>query len=294
MPSTWKLSLLSLQESENEKLNQERLQLIEENRGLLNRNQKLAEESSYAKELASAAAVELKNLAEEVTKLSVENARQANELLIAQEMAYSRGGSGGLRKIEAAKLGRRSRSVSRGGEFATTAHDDVECFNAELVDMKIELQARRQREAVLEATLSEKELLEEEYRKKFDEAKKREVALENDLAGMWVLVAKLKKGGSEISELSIDDRPVNRKELINVHKENKNDCNGMLVKERPVSNGLIKPNGEQLNRSPELEPLLNRLKVNYILILMFSRNYHFYSLRLDIVDHVYLPPLFLL
>ncbi|PWZ12679.1 Kinesin-like protein KIN-7K, chloroplastic [Zea mays] len=56
-----------------------------------------------------------------------------------------------------------------------------------------------------EAALAEKELLEEEYKKKFDEAKK-ELSLENDLAGMWVLVAKLKRGALDISDLNVDDR----------------------------------------------------------------------------------------
>ena len=237
---------------------------------MLSQNQKLAEEASYAKELASAAAVELKNLAEEVTKLSLENARQANELLIAQEMAYTRGGGGGTRKNESGKL-RRNRPASRGGEFATTAHD-VECWNGEFDDMKMELQARKQKEAALEAALAEKELLEEEYKRKFDEAKKRETALENDLAGMWVLVAKLKKGGSDISELNVDGRSANGLDPTNDQKENKIHYNGALVKESQVSDGLIKPNGKQLNRSPELEPLLNRLKV-YCTIIIFSLSY---------------------
>jgi centromeric protein E len=55
-----------------------------------------------------------------------------------------------------------------------------------------------------EAALVE-ELLEEEYKKKFDEAKK-ELSLENDLADMWVLVAKLKRGALDISDLNVDDR----------------------------------------------------------------------------------------
>jgi len=135
--------------------------------------------------------------------------------------------------------------------------------------MKMELQARKQREAALEAALAEKELLQEEYKRKFNEAKKRETALENDLAGMWVLVAKLKKGGSDISELNADDRSANGIDLSNDQKENKTDYNGALVKERHISNGLVKPNNEQLNHSPELEPLLNRLKVNCT-ILIFS------------------------
>lgn len=58
---------MALQEIENEKLKIEQVQLSEENSGLRVQNQKLAEEASYAKELASAAAVELKNLAGEVT-----------------------------------------------------------------------------------------------------------------------------------------------------------------------------------------------------------------------------------
>ncbi|GAB4849363.1 hypothetical protein Ancab_004165 [Ancistrocladus abbreviatus] len=52
-------------------------------------------------------------------------------------------------------------------------------------DLKIELQARKQREAALEAALAEKEFAEEECRNKVDEAKKREASLENDLANMW-------------------------------------------------------------------------------------------------------------
>ncbi|KAG7960452.1 hypothetical protein I3843_10G124300 [Carya illinoinensis] len=48
-------------------------------------NQKLAEEASYAKELASAAAVELKNLAGEVTKLSLQNAKHGKELFAARD-----------------------------------------------------------------------------------------------------------------------------------------------------------------------------------------------------------------
>ena len=45
------------------------------------RNQKLVEESSYAKGLASAAGVELKALSEEVTKLMNYNERLAVEFL---------------------------------------------------------------------------------------------------------------------------------------------------------------------------------------------------------------------
>lgn len=232
---------------------------------MLSQNQKLAEEAYYAKELASAAAVELKNLAEEVTKLSLENARQAKELYAAQEMACSRGGNGGSRKNEGGKFGRRGRPAGRYGEFASSAYDDVECWNTELDDMKMELQARKEREAVLEAALAEKERLEEEYKRRFDEAKKREASLENDLAGMWVLVAKLKKGGSDISELPVVEMYANEAHLASDQRQNKNDYNDALAKDRQVSNGLTKPDGDRLNHSPDLEPLLSRLKVNFIM-----------------------------
>ncbi|GAB4856778.1 Kinesin-like protein KIN-7K, chloroplastic [Ancistrocladus abbreviatus] len=66
-------------------------------------------------------------------------------------------------------------------------------------------QASKQREAALEAALAEKEFAEEECRKKVDEAKKSEASLENDLANMWVLVAKLKKRGELFLTQNLED-----------------------------------------------------------------------------------------
>lgn len=258
-------SKLQFQEAENKKLNLEQLHLIEENHQLLSQNQKLAEEASYAKDLASAAAVELKNLAEEVTKLSLENARQANELLVAQDMAYSRAGGGATRKfsegkVEGAKLGRKGRPASRGGEVGGTVYGDIDCCNLDMDDLKMELQAKKQREAALEAALAEKELLEEEYKRKFDDAKKREMTLENDLAGMWVLVAKLKKEASGISYLNVDERSSNGVDLTSEQKGNNNEYGDDVLKEREMPDVLEKPINGQVNQNPELEPLLVRLK----------------------------------
>eukprot|EP00268_Persea_americana_P022805 TRINITY_DN22601_c0_g1_i1.p1 TRINITY_DN22601_c0_g1~~TRINITY_DN22601_c0_g1_i1.p1 ORF type:complete len:1106 (-),score=268.84 TRINITY_DN22601_c0_g1_i1:302-3619(-) len=254
------------QELENEKLKTSHAQLIEENSGLRSQNQKLAEEASYAKELASAAAVELKNLAGEVTKLSLQNARQAKELSAAQDMVYSRGsnmhpGAGGTRKlseskVDGVKLGRKGRLTTKGNE--NTVHDDVEFWNLDPDDIKMELVARKQREAVLEAALAEKELAEEEYRKKFDEAKKREAALENDLAGMWVLVAKLKKGEGATPEMNADERSSHGVDAVGDTKTNTND-NKDVLKETQVSNDMMKPLNDW-NQSTELEPLVVRLK----------------------------------
>ncbi|CAN1730259.1 Kinesin-like protein KIN-7E, chloroplastic [Linum perenne] len=73
-------SQVFVQAAQIENLKQEKLKLTEEKEGLENECQKLAEEASYAKELAAAAAVELRNLAEEVTKLSYQNSQLAAEL----------------------------------------------------------------------------------------------------------------------------------------------------------------------------------------------------------------------
>ncbi|KAF6145409.1 hypothetical protein GIB67_029178 [Kingdonia uniflora] len=226
-------------EIENEKLKVERINLMEENSGLRVQNQKLAEEASYAKELASAAAVELKNLAEEVTKLSLQNARQEKELLATQEVAYSR------------NAGRQNVKVGRRGWL----NGDPEHWNQESDDIKIELQARKHREAALEVALAEKELAEQQYRKKVDEAKKRESALENDLASMWVLVAKLKKEGEADIGLNIDVRHSEGTEVVNDLKENEVASKNIGNQEIPISDGT-----KSLHDGAHEESLVVRLK----------------------------------
>ncbi|KAJ1440955.1 P-loop containing nucleoside triphosphate hydrolase [Sesbania bispinosa] len=188
------------QEIENEKMKLEQVHLSEENSGLHVQNQKLSEEASYAKELASAAAVELKNLAGEVTKLSLQNAKLEKELMAAQDLANTRNAviptvNGVNRKYNDARSGRKGRISSRANENLGAGIDEFESWSLDVDDLKMELQARKQREAALETALAEKEFVEDEYRKRIEEARKREASLENDLANMWVLVAKLKKEG---------------------------------------------------------------------------------------------------
>ncbi|GMY05704.1 kinesin-like protein KIN-7D, mitochondrial isoform X1 [Fagus crenata] len=246
------------QEIENEKLKLEHVQFSEENSGLHVQNQKLAEEASYAKELASAAAVELKNLAGEVTKLSLQNAKLEKELVSARELVHSRSTvmqtvNGVNRKFnDGTRPGRKGRLSGRANEISGAVCDDFESWNLDLDDLKMELQARKQREAALEAALAEKEFVEDEYRKKVEEAKKREEALENDLANMWVLVAKLKKEGGAISELNADERHSDGTEYIS--KTNDIESNTVL-KERQVLD-ISKPADE----IPKEEPLVVRLK----------------------------------
>lgn len=248
------------QEIENEKLKLEQVQLSEENSGLLVQNQKLAEEASYAKELASAAAVELKNLAGEVTKLSLQNAKLEKELLAARELANSKSAAvqnvnGVNRKYsDGSRPGRKGRVSSRLNEISAMGSDDFESWNLDPDDLKMELHARKQREAALEAALAEKEYVEEEYRKKVEEAKRREEALENDLANMWVLVARLKKEGGAVPGTNSDERQSDPPENINDWKTNGMDST-IVPKEREVLDVSV-----PADEAPKEEPLVVRLK----------------------------------
>lgn len=167
-------SLLHAQTSEVKDLKQKVVELTEAKEQLEARNQKLAEESSYAKGLASAAAVELKALSEEVAKLMNQNER-LNADLAALKYSPQRRSSGGGRN---ARRDGYSRRQDQGSHTA---------------DIKRELAMSQERELSYEAALMEREQKEAELQKKVEESKQREAYLENELANMWVLVAKLKK-----------------------------------------------------------------------------------------------------
>ncbi|CAN1173252.1 Kinesin-like protein KIN-7D, mitochondrial [Linum perenne] len=236
---------IQLQEITNEKLKLHQVQLSEENNGLHVQKQKLAEEASYAKELASAAAVELKNLAGEITKLSLQNSKLEKELLAARESLQYRGSvppnGSNRRYTDGSRSGRKGRLSGR-------ANDDFDAWDLDPNDMKMELQARKQREAALEAALAEKELIEDEYRKRAEEAKRREESLENDLANMWVLVAKLKKEGGNVSEFNTDGMRDHTSEP---------ESNGFYHEPAPKEDDDPKPAVEEGQKE---EPLVVRLK----------------------------------
>ncbi|GJT76612.1 kinesin-like protein KIN-7D, mitochondrial, partial [Tanacetum coccineum] len=246
---------IQIQEVKNEKLKLEHVQILEENSGLLVQNQKLSEEASYAKELASAAAVELKNLAGEVTKLSLHSTKLEKELLAARELVNTRPGTGGNRKYgDATKPGRNGRISGR----VNDSYNDFGSRSLDLEDLRRELQARKQHEACLEAALAEKEVTENEYKKKFDESKKKEASLENDLANMWVLVAQLKKeAGGNVPELNTnneDHAEIN--ENVNGPRLDNGDFDNSVLKERQVILDV-----QQLAHDvPKEEPLVARLR----------------------------------
>ncbi|KAG2703296.1 hypothetical protein I3843_06G124400 [Carya illinoinensis] len=196
----------------------------------------------------------------EVTKLSLQNAKLEKELLAARDLAHSRSAAmqtmnGVNRKFnDGTKNGRKGKLSGRGYEISGAGCDEFESWNLDPEDLKMELQARKQREAVLEAALTEKEFIEDEFRKKIEEAKKREEALENDLANMWVLVAKLKKEGGAISELNTDERNGEGTEFISDPKTNVLETN-TVRKESEVLD-VSNPADE----IPKEEPLVVRLK----------------------------------
>ncbi|KAJ7975976.1 Kinesin-like protein [Quillaja saponaria] len=173
--------LFQAQASEIEELKQKMAELTESKEELELRNQKLAEESSYAKGLASAAAVELKALSEEVAKLMNHNERLAAELAASKNFPTQR------RNIGQVRNGRKETPVRRNDQGGSASN------------FKRELAISKERELSYEAALIEKDQNEAELQRKIEESKQREAYLENELANMWILVAKLKKShGTEI------------------------------------------------------------------------------------------------
>lgn len=180
------------QAAEIEDLKQKLTEVTESKEQLEFRNQKLAEESSYAKGLASAAAVELKALSEEVAKLMNQNER------LAAELAAQKNSPNHRRAISAPRNGRRDSHIKRADQGVSPA------------DVKRELALSRERELSYEAALLERDQREAELQIKVEESKQREAYLENELANMWVLVAKLKKSQGAESDVSDSTRETQR------------------------------------------------------------------------------------
>jgi centromeric protein E len=139
------------------------------------RNQKLSEESAYAKGLASAAGVELKALSEEVTKLMHQNEKLASE----------------LSSLKSTPQRRLSNGPTKGSRRDSSNHQQTR--RHEPMHSRRDHSVNHEREMLLENTIAEKEMREMELQKKVEESKQREALLENELANMWVLVAKVKK-----------------------------------------------------------------------------------------------------
>ncbi|XP_020536879.1 kinesin-like protein KIN-7C, mitochondrial isoform X2 [Jatropha curcas] len=232
------------QAAEIENLKQEKVKLIEEKDGLEIRSQKLAEEATYAKELASAAAVELRNLAEEVTKLSYENAKLTDDLAGAKD-AHCR--SNCSQKSVSYDSKQKNSSSNRSGSHARRQEDSLS-----VEDLQKELNVRYQREAALAAALSEREKIECELRGRLDEAKQHEEDLENELANMWVLVAKMRTSG-------VNTEDIQSKGVLASHTSQAGVKNGYL----PSNGHSSKISKNELCENMDGISTLDDLKVSY-------------------------------
>ncbi|KAF5182587.1 Kinesin-like protein kin-7e protein [Thalictrum thalictroides] len=190
-------SQVLVQATELENLKQENVRLTEEKDGLEIHGQKLAEEASYAKELASAAAVELRSLAEEVTKLSFDNAKLTGDLAAVKESGICKGNC-----CHSCTLtdGKQTHNFSILPDTCPRKPED----GILVEELQKELVGRCQREASLEAALCGRDQRESELLKQLAEVKQHEEALENDLANMWVLVSNMRNNGGP-EELSFKE-----------------------------------------------------------------------------------------
>ncbi|KAI3761088.1 hypothetical protein L1987_51495 [Smallanthus sonchifolius] len=224
-------SQLLIQAAEIEALKKEKVQMAEEKDELMICSQKLADEGSYAKELAAAAAVELRNLAAEVTKLSYQNAKLNAELAVTKEACKS-------------NLCKTHSDIG--------SHQDVRVRKPEdglfVEELQKELNARYQREASLVGALSERDKLESELRKRLDAAKRHEEDMEAELANMWALVAKLKNSATS-EDILADHSSVIR-------------CNKLFLEDDETQslNELRLLYDKEKERCQELERYVSRLK----------------------------------
>ncbi|KAL6208303.1 hypothetical protein ACLB2K_019254 [Fragaria x ananassa] len=260
-------SQIHAQASKIEDLKQENVILSEEKEGLEVQNLKLSEEASHAKELASAAAVELRNLTEEVTKLSYENAKLTGDLAVAKEVQCR---SNCCQRSTSYDFKKNSINGARANGFHKKSEDVV--LREEL---QKELSARCQREAALEKELYGRDQLENDLRKTLENVKQRESDLENELANMWVRVAKLRKSGNNAEDVSLQGiletesshtRPRNGNVPSNNHsyamfKDNESSEN---LNEMDTLEGLRASYLEEKRRCKELESYISILKGEHV------------------------------
>ncbi|KAL8259817.1 hypothetical protein R6Q59_027770 [Mikania micrantha] len=187
---TKEVLLRQAQAYEIEELKQKVTELTESKDQLEARNRKLADDSSYAKGLASAAAVELTALSEEIAKLMNHNEILTTELAAAPKHSPSpRKATGPTKNTRNARTKEQSPTQ---------------------LELKRELALSREREMSYEAMISKKDNLETELQQQLEESKQKEAYLENELANMWVMVAKLKRSQGVETEPSESSRESQR------------------------------------------------------------------------------------
>ncbi|THG04727.1 hypothetical protein TEA_013618 [Camellia sinensis var. sinensis] len=237
-------SQLLMQAAEIETLSQEKVKMTEEKDKLEIHCEKLTEEASYAKELAADAAVELRNLAEEVTKLTYQNAKLTADLAAAKEAccisnSFQRSASFDVKK--------------NSGNDAQPDACSRKPDNVLVGELQHELNTRYQKETSLVTALSESDEIADELRKRLNEAKCREEDLENELANMWVLVAEMRKSGMNYEDISSQGDHVS------------NNLQTVVGNRFSSSNGVSKKPYEQDNKCGNMneKSTFEELKANY-------------------------------
>ncbi|KAJ8447889.1 hypothetical protein Cgig2_012024 [Carnegiea gigantea] len=241
-----------------ENLNQENIRLAEEKVGLEIHNQKLAEEASYAKELAGAAAVELQNLTEEVTKLSHQNAKLIGELSSLKEAQCTRGCCQHLPEAKQSK--------SNGAGFDISPRN-IE-YEQVVENLQKELIVRHQRVALLEAALSESQLVEHELQRQLNETRRQKDDLENNLARMQdsgtnTAGSGIKSGGFFFDGTGTSDfrRAKNANGLSSINSLSSGGNEAFLNMDKgSIPEELKASYLREKKRSQELESLVSRLK----------------------------------
>ncbi|XP_048227360.1 kinesin-like protein KIN-7C, mitochondrial isoform X2 [Ricinus communis] len=268
-----------IQAAEIENLKQEKGKLIEEKNGLEIQCQKLAEEATYAKELAAAAAVELRNLAEEVTKLSYENAKLTDDLDAVNEVHC------------------RSNCCQGSGSYGSKQSNLAQCDGLArrqeesllVEELQKELNAKYEKEAAMEAALSERDRTANELQGRLDETKRCQEELENELANMWVLVAKTRKSGVSAEDIPSEGvhashtsrtglknglLPSNGHSLRISKDETRENMDGISTLEK-----LKMLYQKEKRRCRELESLISRLKISVVWMSQLLRNYRIFTLK---------------
>lgn len=254
-----------MQADEIESLRQEKVRLVEDKEGLVIQSRKLAEDASHAKELAAAAAVELRNLAEEVTRLTYENAELTEDLAAAKE-ACSKSNFSQISSSYDCKQNTNS-SVQRDGQSKRLGNEVV------IEELQMDLNASFQREAALEAALSVKDEIEADLRRMLDEIKHQKHDLENELTSMLSLVAKTRKSGIIIEDKSTVHMPNGIQTRVrnglpssndySYRKQYKEDETLGNMEDMVALEELKVSYQRERRRCKELESRISRLKVSY-------------------------------
>ncbi|KAG4965742.1 hypothetical protein JHK82_039940 [Glycine max] len=238
-------SQILVQAAEIENLRQENVRLVEKKGGLEIQSQKLAEEASYAKELAAAAAVELRNHAEELQRKPPANQTFVQHLMIAS-------------KILLIVFNEMGNQKSWGMKFL-------------IEELQKDLNARLQREAALEAALSVKVEIEADLRSTLDEIKHQKQDLEYELTNMRMLVSKMKKSGINVEDKStvyvpndVQTKAKNGHPTSNGYSHRKQYQEGEIVGSMDmIALEELRANYQRERRCKELESHISILKVSH-------------------------------